>query len=40
MRKFIGKTSTAIIVFAENKILLIKPNTIPFKGYWALPAAE
>jgi 8-oxo-dGTP diphosphatase len=40
MKKFTGKTATAIIPFPEDKVLLIKRNTIPFKGYWAVPGGR
>ena len=40
MKKYTGKTSTAIIPYPDNKILLIKRNTKPFKNYWALPGGR
>ena len=40
MKKYTGKTSTAIIPYPGNKILLIKRKTIPFKDYWALPGGR
>ena len=40
MKKYTGKTATALIPFPQNKILLIKRNTIPFKGYWGLPGGR
>jgi 8-oxo-dGTP diphosphatase len=40
LKKYAGKTSTAIIPFRDNCILLIKRNTRPFVGYWALPGGR
>jgi 8-oxo-dGTP diphosphatase len=38
--KYAGRTSTAIIPFPPDKILLIKRRTVPFRDYWALPGGR
>jgi len=38
--KYTGRTATAIIPFATDKILLIKRRTVPFRDYWALPGGR
>jgi 8-oxo-dGTP diphosphatase len=38
--RYSGRTATAIIEFSQNKLLLIKRDTVPFKGYWALPGGR
>jgi 8-oxo-dGTP diphosphatase len=40
MKRYCGRTATAIILYPQNKILLIKRDTLPFKDFWALPGGR
>jgi ADP-ribose pyrophosphatase YjhB (NUDIX family) len=40
MTRYCGRTATAIVLYSQNKVLLIKRATLPFKGYWALPGGR
>ncbi|MCL1970250.1 MAG: NUDIX hydrolase [Candidatus Bathyarchaeota archaeon] len=40
MPRYCGKTATAIIIYSQDKVLLIKRDTLPFRGFWALPGGR
>jgi len=40
MVRFCGRTVTAIILFSQSEVLFIKRDTVPFRGFWALPGGR
>jgi len=40
MARYCGRTATAIICYSNDNVLFIKRDTVPFKGFWALPGGR